>query len=334
MNQAKISVIIPVFNVESYLRQCLDSVISQTLKEIEIICINDGSTDHSLKILNDYASKDNRITIIDNKKKGQGFARNIAIKKASGEYLSFVDSDDWIDINMFQELYESAKQFSSDVTICEFELYNPKTGIISQPAWTKIPITGKFDNHPFHWSDIPETLFLINSGPWNKIFKTDLINSIDAGFAEGLNFEDILFVFKCILNAKTMTYIRKPLYVNRYLRPGSITSSRGKKQFDIFNVLQLLENEIYQDKKLTKIRIRFQEYKVSQFFDHLNQVTIKYKKQFWDCMKFEFTKLDKETNDYLLKHNAKFRIAMKNSLFYYQTHLYSGMFLNFLIRLR
>ncbi|MBL0052071.1 MAG: glycosyltransferase family 2 protein [Bacteroidetes bacterium] len=109
MSGAKVSVIIPVYNTELYLNKCLDSVINQTLKEIEIICINDGSKDSSLDILKAYAKKDDRIIIIDKKNGGQGLARNIAIKKATGEYLGFVDSDDWIAHDMFEKMYSSAK---------------------------------------------------------------------------------------------------------------------------------------------------------------------------------------------------------------------------------
>ena len=97
ITEVKVSVIIPLYNVENYLKQCLDSVVNQTLKEIEIICINDGSTDNSKQILEDYARKDDRIKIINRKNSGQGVARNVGIKYAKGEYIGFVDSDDWVD---------------------------------------------------------------------------------------------------------------------------------------------------------------------------------------------------------------------------------------------
>ena len=99
----KVSIIIPVYNVEQYLPKCLDSIINQTLKDIEIICINDGSIDNSLSILKEYASKDDRIIIIDKENEGQGIARNLGIKKAKGKYIGFVDPDDWVDIQMFEK---------------------------------------------------------------------------------------------------------------------------------------------------------------------------------------------------------------------------------------
>ena len=100
----KISVIIPVYNSEKFLKKCLDSIINQTLNDIEIICIDDGSTDKSLRILNNFADKDNRITIINQKNSGPSAARNKGIENAKGEYIGFVDSDDWIDLDFYEKL--------------------------------------------------------------------------------------------------------------------------------------------------------------------------------------------------------------------------------------
>ncbi len=111
----KVSVIIPVYNVEPYLRKCLDSVVGQTLKDIEIICIDDGSTDGSGAILDEYAQKDKRIKVIHKKNEGQSIARNIGINLAQGEYIGFVDSDDWLDDNFYAILYATAKQSEADI---------------------------------------------------------------------------------------------------------------------------------------------------------------------------------------------------------------------------
>lgn len=112
----KISVIIPVYNVEEYLKECLDSVINQTLKEIEIICIDDCSTDSSYSILEEYAKKDSRIVLIKNKENmGVGYNRNIGIKEAKGEYIGFIDSDDYISEDYYENLYNTAKKYNSDV---------------------------------------------------------------------------------------------------------------------------------------------------------------------------------------------------------------------------
>ena len=120
----KVSVIIPVYNVEKYLRECLDSVVNQTLREIEIICVDDGSTDSSLDILKEYASKDNRITVIGQQNLHAGVARNAGLAVARGEYLSFLDSDDFFELNMLAEMYNTAKKDGSDTVICGNYVYN------------------------------------------------------------------------------------------------------------------------------------------------------------------------------------------------------------------
>ena len=114
-DQTKLSVIIPVYNVEQYLPKCLASVVQQTLKDIEIICVNDGSTDNCLKILEEFKSKDNRIKIINKENAGLGNARNTGLEEAKGEYISFIDSDDYIDENFFELLYNEAKEDDADV---------------------------------------------------------------------------------------------------------------------------------------------------------------------------------------------------------------------------
>ena len=120
INNPKVSVIVPVYNVEKYLERCLDSLINQTLKDIEIIAVNDGSTDNSLEILNKYAEKDTRIKVINKKNEGVSVARNIGIDESEGEYLTFVDSDDWIDKEMLYDMYKYANNTSVDIVMCTY----------------------------------------------------------------------------------------------------------------------------------------------------------------------------------------------------------------------
>ena len=117
---AKISVIIPVYNVEEYLERCLNSVVNQTFKDLEIICVNDGSTDSSGEILQKFARKDARIKIIKRPNGGLSAARNTGLEVMSGEYFAFLDSDDWIDLNFYEKLYEKAKEFDADIAMADF----------------------------------------------------------------------------------------------------------------------------------------------------------------------------------------------------------------------
>ncbi len=119
----KVSIVLPIYNVSEYLRKSLNSLVKQTLQEIEIICINDGSTDNSLEIVKEYAKRDNRIVVVDKKNEGQGIARNLGINMAKGEYIGFVDPDDWVKPDMYEKMYNQAKKFSSEIVICDLSKY-------------------------------------------------------------------------------------------------------------------------------------------------------------------------------------------------------------------
>ena len=129
----QISVIIPVYNVEPYLRQCLDSVVNQTFGDLQIICVNDGSTDGSLAILEQYAAADNRVEIVNKENGGLNSARNAGLDRVTGEYFAIVDSDDWIDLTAYEKLYARAKESDADMTLCGFNL-------IDFPVQKEIPL--------------------------------------------------------------------------------------------------------------------------------------------------------------------------------------------------
>ncbi len=123
-NEPIISVIIPVYNTEEYLPRCLDSILNNTYKNLQVICVNDGSVDNSLRILNEYASKDSRVLVIDKENEGVSVARNVGLEYAQGEYISFIDSDDWIHNNYFELLYKESIKNSVDVICCDNEIVN------------------------------------------------------------------------------------------------------------------------------------------------------------------------------------------------------------------
>ena len=144
----KVSVIIPVYNVEKYLRECLDSLVNQTLKEIEIICVDDGSTDSSLDILKEYASKDNRITVIKQQNLHAGVARNAGLSVARGEYVHFLDSDDWVSVDNYSKLYDITLAHKANVIkFCSYS-FDDKTKQVVDTYFTRMGAidVNKFDN--------------------------------------------------------------------------------------------------------------------------------------------------------------------------------------------
>lgn len=251
----KISVIVPVYNTSMYLEECLDSLLNQTLKEIEIICVNDGSTDNSLSILENYIQKDRRIKIINQKNKGQSVARNKGISQAEGEYIGFLDSDDWADAKMFENLYTNAKQFDSDLAMCSVTVYDEKTrkATTNDPYMSLSLFPKSYFNKAFTYNDCLDFLFRICVPPWNKIYKTSWIKENDINFLEGVNFEDMVFAVETLIKATKISLVNKPLV---FYRKASQTSysvgnySQDYKKMDFFTIFEELErvlksNSIY-----------------------------------------------------------------------------------------
>lgn len=185
----KISVIIPVYNTEKYLTRCLDSVLNQTLTDIEVICVNDCSTDNSLEILNDHALKDNRIKIINfAKNKGAAVARNTAMEHVQGEYIGFVDSDDFIDLNFYENLYNRVKETDADTAKGTLLIYNNATKESYLEEW--IDINDKIKKHKAYF------YFTFTTG----IYKTSFIQEHKIEFPEDLvHLEDPCFSTKAAL---------------------------------------------------------------------------------------------------------------------------------------
>ena len=206
----KVSIILPIYNVQDYLEKCLNSLTNQTLEDIEIICINDCSTDNSLKILEEFAIKDSRIIItnlIENK--GQGYARNIGIELAKGEYIGFVDPDDWAELNMFEEMYFLAKKNNCELVECNHvahnEIRNYKNTYKTKIHYPK--------NKCFNWKDMKITYpFYPPLAPWNKLYKTTLLKDNNIKFEETRLGEDQILAIKSRLLANNIIYTKKSLY--------------------------------------------------------------------------------------------------------------------------
>ena len=202
----KVSVIVPVYNVSEYLGQCLDSILLQTLQDIEVICVNDGSTDDSLDILQGYAMFDERLKIISQENAGAGAARNNGIKHATGEYIICLDSDDFFEPDMLEKMVQKAEEDNSDVVVCDFCFFNNETGQI-------IKNKNKWDTYlkqsPFKPTELGADLFeLRNPASWNKLIKTELIHKNNIAFDEQAKyFEDTPFVCLALINAKKISII-------------------------------------------------------------------------------------------------------------------------------
>lgn len=212
----KVSVIIPVYNVEKYLRQCLDSVVNQTLKDIEIICVNDDSPDNSLEILNEYAAKDSRIKVFSKENEGLGAAsaRNLGLDNATGEYLSILDSDDFFDLEMLEKSYNKAKATNADVVVFGAYRYDENTEQISVIEYL---LNKKYlpEHDLFSHKDWGEFIFQITyAAPWNKLFKREFIENHKIRFQRVKIIDDFYFTQLSIALAEKITVL--PEYLCYY----------------------------------------------------------------------------------------------------------------------
>ena len=217
----KVSVIIPVFNTEKYINKCLSSLVNQTLDDIEIICVNDGSTDNSLEIIEKIANKDARIKIINQEHKKQGAARNAGLKIAEGEYIGFVDSDDWIDLNYYEMLYNTAKKYDADIALAtNVRIGNGKTKKRLEITEEKTAVTLQ------EKIDIGNQVK--NPCPTNKIYRHSMLKENNIIWQEGVYCEDKLFTIQAIYYANKIVTVPDVNYY--YFRnPNSTVHTKSEK---------------------------------------------------------------------------------------------------------
>ena len=216
-----VSIIVPVFNTEKFIDKCLTSLVNQTLRNIEIICVNDGSVDKSLQILEKFAKSDSRVKIINQENKMQGAARNAGLRIAQGEYVGFVDSDDWVDNDYYEKLYNAARKYDADIALAvNVRIGNGKTKKRLEITEEKIARTmqEKFDigNH------------LKNPCPTNKIYRQSLLKDNNIIWPEGVFCEDKLFTIKSVYYANKIAAVPDVNYY--YFRnPNSTVHTKSKK---------------------------------------------------------------------------------------------------------
>ena len=233
MGSPKVSVVIPVYNVEKYLRQCLDSVVNQTLQDIEIICVNDGSKDSSPQILEEYAGKDNRIKIINKENSGYGNSMNRGFDSASGEYLGIIESDDYAELDMFEKLYQTAKEDNLDVVKSGFFYYysKPEEKNIPAPIASKVMCSRVFCPVTDFESPMEQAEFFnIKPTIWSAIYRKDFIRENRIRFNEtpGASFQDTSFNFKVWCCAKRVRLMEECFLHYRQDNEVSSINSPGK----------------------------------------------------------------------------------------------------------
>ncbi len=238
MNKCKLSIIVPVYGVEKYIDKCLNSLVKQSLKEIEIIVVNDGTKDNSQKIIDKYVKKyPDKIKSYIKENGGQGSARNYGLEKANGEYIGYVDSDDFVEKDMYKKLYNKAKENNYDIVVCGN--YN-----VSEDYQNK-----NIDTFINNYNTDLENIFFGKMAVWNKIYKRDILIKNKLEFKEKVWYEDLAFTLKAIMNSNSFAFIDEPLY-DYLIREGStMNNSNVQRNLEILDAFNDILSYIQHNKK-------------------------------------------------------------------------------------
>jgi len=248
IEKPRFSIIVPMYNVERFVPLCLKSLINQTFEDFEIICVDDGSPDNSKDLIKQYAQKDSRVKLIVQENKGLGGARNAGVRAAGGEYLLFVDSDDWLSLDALEKMDKTIKKNPTDLGLFSFNIFMDQTMKLDQPDMLKL---FENTNNVFTASQIASIMF-IHLCVWNKYYRRDFFIKNNLFFEENIYFEDILIHTKALIKAQSIAMCRHHLYYYRIREDSIMQSSYSNKKInDLVRALSstvkwLKENEAYE----------------------------------------------------------------------------------------
>lgn len=289
---SKISVIVPVYNSEEFLTESINSILNQTLTDFEVICINDGSTDQSLRMLNNFKKRDGRIKVIDKDNGGCGSARNMGIDYAEGEYIYFFDPDDFIREDAFEKLYENAKNNDSDMVFSQIAWYREGEAInLNKPG---IEIENEFDNVDFNnftftYRDIPRYVMNSYFAPWIKLFRKDFLKVENSfKFHENIAFDDVPFHVETIIKANRISFVPEEFYQYRTSNTKSV-SNTSSNSIDILHICNIVENILRENNLFEEFKSNFYEFKIVQLILY---VISSHSEMYYKSVKYELMKIN------------------------------------------
>ena len=299
----KVSVVIPVYNVEDFLGECLDSICNQTLKDIEIICVNDGSKDRSLEILNEYASRDSRMTVLDQENGGHAVATNRGMKLATGKYIFFMDSDDILELTALEDTYKVAEKRDVDFVIFQAINYYMDTGeLVEAENYSMNDLADQVGNSVFSWKDIKEHIFKITVTPWSKLYNREFVMKNNIIYPEGLVFDDNVFFYETLFAADRITFLRKHLFKRRWYSSSSTTS--GARHFkDYIQICDLIWQTFFRYGAFDEFKkpLLNKKFKTNMYWYGL--IRDEFKQLFLDDLRADYKRIagDEEFKNYIVK---------------------------------
>ncbi len=296
----KLSIIIPVYNVEKYLDKCLERILNSTYKDFELIVINDGTKDNSEQIITKYLEKEeykDKIIYISKENSGLSDTRNLGMSKAQGEYIAFVDSDDYIETNMYELMIKKALEKDYDIVVSDVKL------VYENSDKEKI-ISSAYEKDLFNKDEIKQTMLTYYPVVWNKIYKKSLLDGIE--FSKGVWYEDMEFNLKVYPRINSIGVVKEPMY-NYLQRGNSITYTYNDKLYDIITNMDTVikyykEHGIYEEYK-EELEYLYLRYAYATFPKRLAKC--KDKKKYKEGIKFAMKKVNEQFPEY--KKNRYFK---------------------------
>ncbi len=258
MNEPLVSITLSAYNVEEFIRGSLDCIVNQTLKDIEIICIDDGSTDNTLSILNEYAEHDNRIKVVAKpQNEGLAVARNESLALAKGKYIAFIDSDDLIDLDLFKLAYELAEKEKSDMVIWDYAIfYNDKDLVLNRNKPSQIDKIS-----------VNDKVSLLKRPAFTaiKLIRTDIVKKLNISFPKGLTRQDIPIHWILCTQLDNVSVLAKRLYYYRQ-QPNATTHKTDRRLFDIASVMGIVESYLKDTNIFDNYKYTFLESQLNMLF--------------------------------------------------------------------
>lgn len=287
----KVSIIMPVYNGEDYLAQSIESVLSQTLDDFELICVDDGSTDGSLEILNGFAENDSRIRVFHQQNSGGGAARNFAMRHATGKYLYCMDADDLIKRTALEELYCICEEKRLDMVIFQAVNYDEDAGEYYRTRYYDMTEFADFaGDRILGCDDLGDMMFKINVTPWCKLYNLEFVKRSGAQFAEGLIFHDNVFFWEAIFNAERIYFLRQCLYARR--RHSASSTCAGDRRFvSAITIHNMIIGIFMKYGKWDQYKCKLYNRKIRLLERRFDEVADEFKEFFFCEMKRDFHKI-------------------------------------------
>ena len=326
MKQPIVSVIMPVYNNEKYLEQCLDSIVNQSLTDIEIICVDDGSEDSSAEILKRYAEKDSRIRIIYQENAGAGAARNNGLRHSRGKYLSFLDSDDFFENDMLEKAVKKIEEDAADFVVFRCDQYLNDCDKFKNVRYTLKEQTLP-PYVPFNFRQITDNVFKTFVGwAWDKLYRREFVMRYELTFQEQRTSNDMLFVFTALVLAEKITYLDEVLAHQRRNNNESLSNTREKSWFCFYNALCALKDALKKYDLYDELEKDFINYALHFSLWNLNTITGACYYKLYDQLRNEwFMELGITGHDkdyfYNQKEYSQFLQIMKYSAREYETKI-------------